>query len=133
MKDCTVILLYTFQQTLSRTRISKDEIIEIIKDAVNIEKEFVTDALPVSLLGMNALQMQSYIEFVADRLLVEFNCPKQYNAINPFDFMEKISVDTKQISSKGESVNTQSLELPVGNPPGHSAKTQIFKVKSPYT
>jgi len=76
-------------------KISKDEIIEIIKDAVNIEKEFVTDALPVSLLGMNALQMQSYIEFVADRLLVEFNCPKQYNAINPFDFMEKISVDTK--------------------------------------
>jgi len=95
MKDCTVILLYTFFNKHLVNKISKDEIIEIIKDAVNIEKEFVTDALPVSLLGMNALQMQSYIEFVADRLLVEFNCPKQYNAINPFDFMEKISVDTK--------------------------------------
>jgi len=76
-------------------KLSQEEIIEIIVDAVKIEKEFVTDALPVSLLGMNANQMQQYIEFVADRLLVELNCPKQYNATNPFDFMEKISVDTK--------------------------------------
>lgn len=76
-------------------KIPQDEITEIIKDAVEIEKEFVTDALPVSLLGMNASQMQTYIEFVADRLLVEFRCPKVYNAKNPFDFMEKISVDRK--------------------------------------
>jgi ribonucleoside-diphosphate reductase beta chain len=76
-------------------KIPQDEITKIIKDAVEIEKDFVTDALPVSLLGMNATQMQSYIEFVADRLLQEFNCPKVYNAKNPFDFMEKISVDRK--------------------------------------
>ena len=76
-------------------KLPQDEVIEIIKDAVEIEKEFVTDALPVSLLGMNASQMQTYIEFVADRLLSDLNCPKQYNVKNPFDFMEKISVDTK--------------------------------------
>ena len=68
---------------------------EIIKDAVNIEKEFVTDALPVKLIGMNAELMCQYIEFVADRLLVELNCPKVYNSTNPFDFMEMISLQGK--------------------------------------
>jgi ribonucleoside-diphosphate reductase beta chain len=68
---------------------------EIIKDAVNIEKEFVTDALPVKLIGMNADLMCQYIEFVADRLLVELNCPKVYNSTNPFDFMEMISLQGK--------------------------------------
>ncbi len=64
-------------------------------DAVVIEKEFVTDALPVSLIGMNAELMCQYIEFVADRLLVALGLQKQYNATNPFDFMEMISLQGK--------------------------------------
>ncbi|MFY0689868.1 MAG: ribonucleotide-diphosphate reductase subunit beta [Cyclobacteriaceae bacterium] len=68
---------------------------DIIKDAVEIEKEFVTDALPVKLIGMNADLMCQYIEFVADRLLMELECPKVYGASNPFDFMEMISLQGK--------------------------------------
>ncbi|MEM9416956.1 MAG: ribonucleotide-diphosphate reductase subunit beta, partial [Bacteroidota bacterium] len=72
-----------------------ERVTQIITDAVAIEKEFVTDALPVRLIGMNADLMSQYIEFVADRLLVELNCPKVYNAANPFDFMEMISLQGK--------------------------------------
>jgi ribonucleoside-diphosphate reductase beta chain len=68
---------------------------EIIASAVEIEKEFVTDALPVSLIGMNAAMMQQYIEFVADRLLVALGCTKHFNATNPFDFMEMQSLQGK--------------------------------------
>lgn len=68
---------------------------KIIKDAVEIEKEFVTDALPVKLIGMNSDLMCQYIEFVADRLLLELGCEKVYNATNPFDFMEMISLQGK--------------------------------------
>ena len=68
---------------------------EIIADAVSIEKEFVTDALPVKLIGMNSDLMCQYIEFVADRLLSELGCPKIYNSTNPFDFMEMISLQGK--------------------------------------
>ncbi|MFT4900662.1 MAG: ribonucleoside-diphosphate reductase beta chain [Flavobacteriales bacterium] len=67
----------------------------IITDAVGIEKEFVTDALPVKLIGMNADLMCQYIEFCADRLLIELGCKKVYNATNPFDFMELISLQGK--------------------------------------
>jgi ribonucleoside-diphosphate reductase beta chain len=70
-------------------------ITKIIVDAVDMEKEFVTEALPVGLIGMNAELMCQYIEFVADRLLMEVGCPKQYNAENPFDFMELISLQGK--------------------------------------
>jgi ribonucleoside-diphosphate reductase beta chain len=76
-------------------KLPKERIIEIIKDAVEIEKEFVTDALPVNLIGMNAAQMRQYIEFVADRLLNELVGTKVYNAINPFDFMDMISLRGK--------------------------------------
>lgn len=68
---------------------------QIIRDAVAIEKEFVTDALPVRLIGMNAELMCQYIEFVADHLLVALGCPKLFNATNPFDFMELISLQGK--------------------------------------
>ena len=68
---------------------------KIIVDAVNMEKEFVTEALPVRLIGMNADLMQQYIEFVADRLLVELGNEKVYNATNPFDFMDMISLQGK--------------------------------------
>ncbi|MFC0185784.1 ribonucleoside-diphosphate reductase beta chain [Pseudarcicella hirudinis] len=85
-------LLYTDH---IKNQLSKERVYEIILDAVKIEKEFVTDALPVSLIGMNAELMCQYIEFVADRLLVSLGCEKQFNAINPFDFMEMISLQGK--------------------------------------
>ena len=76
-------------------RLPEDTVVEIIKDAVNLEKEFVTDALPVKLIGMNSDLMCQYIEFVADRLLVELGCPRVYNSSNPFDFMDMISLQGK--------------------------------------
>ena len=76
-------------------KLDDDTVIGIIMDAVTIEKEFVTDALPVSLIGMNADLMCQYIEFVADRLLGELIGRKVYNASNPFDFMEMISLQGK--------------------------------------
>ena len=68
---------------------------KIIEDAVKIEQEFVSDALPVRLIGMNSDLMCQYIEFVADRLLTALGCPKLYNSSNPFDFMEMISLQGK--------------------------------------
>lgn len=74
---------------------SHERIIEIIRDAVSIEQDFLTNALPVRLIGMNCDLMSQYIEFVADRLLVDFGIEKIYNTHNPFDFMEMISLDGK--------------------------------------
>lgn len=76
-------------------KIPNDRIIEIITDAVEIEQEFVCDALPVDLIGMNAKLMSQYIEFCADRLLLSLGVEKYYNAENPFDFMEMISLQGK--------------------------------------
>lgn len=76
-------------------KLSNERITEIICNAVEIEKEFVSDALPVELIGMNALLMCEYIEFVADRLLVALGCPKHYNKPNPFQWMEMISLQGK--------------------------------------
>lgn len=74
---------------------TREEIVKIISDAVAIEQEFLTKALPVSLIGMNCNLMKQYIAFVADRLLVDLGCDKIYNAENPFDFMENISLEGK--------------------------------------
>mgnify|MGYP002632107945 FL=1 len=76
-------------------QLSKDQVKEIIMDAVEIEKEFVTDAIPVRLIGMNSDLMGQYIEFVADRLLMELGNEKVYNTSNPFDFMDMISIQGK--------------------------------------
>ncbi|MFN4235171.1 MAG: ribonucleoside-diphosphate reductase small subunit [Bacteroidia bacterium] len=76
-------------------KLPKETVKQIITDAVAIEKEFVSDALPVKLIGMNADLMCQYIEFVADRLLVELGNEKVYNVSNPFDFMELISLEGK--------------------------------------
>jgi len=76
-------------------RPSKDVIEKVIIEAVGIEQEFLTEALPVALLGMNHTLMKQYIEFVADRLLVSMGNPKYYKATNPFDFMENISLAGK--------------------------------------
>lgn len=78
-----------------KNKLPDETIIGIIKDAVQIEKEFVTDSLPVNLIGMNAELMCQYIEFVADRLLNELVGKKVYGATNPFDFMEMISLRGK--------------------------------------
>ncbi len=67
----------------------------MITEAVTIEQEFLTDALPCALLGMNAVLMKQYIEFVADRLLLALGNSKYYNSTNPFDFMESISLAGK--------------------------------------
>merc|ERR1711937_122874 len=74
---------------------SQDRILEIVKEAVDIECDFLTNALPVALIGMNCDLMVQYIKFVADRLRVELECPKVFNTKNPFDFMEAISLEGK--------------------------------------
>ena len=76
-------------------KVPKERIREIIVDALNIEREFITESLPVSLIGMNATLMTQYLEFVADRLLVELGCDREYNVANPFDFMDMISLQGK--------------------------------------
>jgi len=74
---------------------SQERIYEIVKNAVDIEIEFLTEALPVALIGMNSGLMINYIKFVADRLLTELQCQKVYKTENPFDFMENISLEGK--------------------------------------
>jgi len=76
-------------------KVPKDRIKEIIVNALDIEREFVTESLPVSLIGMNAALMTQYLEFVADRLLVELGCERVYGSANPFDFMDMISLQGK--------------------------------------
>ena len=76
-------------------KIDKARIYEIIKEAVEIETEFICDALPCNLIGMNSLLMTQYIQFVADRLCVQLGYKKIYSVSNPFDFMELISLESK--------------------------------------
>lgn len=76
-------------------RPSKQAVQDVITEAVKIEQEFLTEALPCALLGMNSALMKQYIEFVADRLLLTLGNQKFYNATNPFDFMESISLAGK--------------------------------------
>jgi ribonucleoside-diphosphate reductase beta chain len=84
-------LLYS----MLKTKLTHQQVQDMITNAVAIEQEFITDALPVDLIGMNAKLMRQYIEFVADRLLNSLNYPKFYNSANPFDFMEAISLEGK--------------------------------------
>jgi len=76
-------------------KVSETRIKEIIISALEIEKEFITESLPVRLIGMNSDLMKQYLEFVADRLLVDLGCSKIYNSENPFDFMMNISLQGK--------------------------------------
>lgn len=76
-------------------KLPKAKIHEIIKEAVEIEQEFICEALPCRLIGMNSKLMTQYIEFVADRLCLQLGYDKIYNSINPFDFMEMISIEGK--------------------------------------
>lgn len=85
------ILLYSkLERKLSQTQVH-----DIIKEAVDIEKEFITDAIPCRMIGMNSKLMVQYIEFVADRLALQLGYEKIYNSTNPFDFMELISIESK--------------------------------------
>lgn len=76
-------------------QLDKETITQIVTEAVEIEKEFITDALPASLIGINAQSMTQYIEFVADHWLVTMGCQKFYHSTNPFDWMELISLEGK--------------------------------------
>tara|TARA_A100001015_G_scaffold321219_1_gene450841 strand:- start:1438 stop:2415 length:978 start_codon:yes stop_codon:yes gene_type:complete len=88
--DFAVLLFSKLKKKPKRAKI-----LEIFKEAVNIEKEFICEALPCRLIGMNSTLMSQYIEFVADRLLVQLGYNKYYKSENPFDFMEMISLEGK--------------------------------------
>ena len=78
-----------------QNKLSEKKIKEIICGALEVEKEFILEALPVRLIGMNSDLMSQYLEFVTDRLLVSLNCSKVYNVENPFDFMQNIALQGK--------------------------------------
>ena len=88
--EFAVLLYKKLQKQLKKSRVH-----EMIKEAVEIEKEFITEALPCRLIGMNSTLMCQYIEFVADRLVLQLGYEAIYNATNPFDFMEMISIEGK--------------------------------------
>jgi len=85
------VLMYS----LLKNKPSKEIILNIIKEAVDLEKEFITGSLPCNLIGMNHILMKQYIEFIADRLLLMFGLEKYYQSVNPFDWMELISIQGK--------------------------------------
>jgi ribonucleotide reductase beta subunit family protein with ferritin-like domain len=76
-------------------KLKKSTVYKIVKDAVKAEKQFITKALPCELIGMNAELMSQYIEFVADRLIMQLGYPSLFNVANPFEFMERISLEGK--------------------------------------
>jgi ribonucleoside-diphosphate reductase subunit M2 len=78
-----------------KNKLTKETVLELIKEAVEIEREFICEALPCKLISMNAKLMSQYIEFVADRLIVQLGYDKIYNVSCPFDFMEQISIEGK--------------------------------------
>lgn len=85
------VLLYS----MLKNKLTQEEIHSIIKEAVDIENEFITESIPCHMLGMNADLMTQYIKYVADRLVVQLDYDKVYNVSNPFDFMERIGLNTK--------------------------------------
>ena len=101
-------------------KLKQEEIEKIICDAVNIEKEFITESLPCNLIGMNRDLMIEYIEFVADRLIVQLGYKRVYNSKNPFPFMEMISLEGKtnffekrvgEYSLTGVGVENENMEF----------------------
>ena len=85
----------TYMFTKCKVKPSKEKVFEIFKEAVDIEKEFITDSIPCALLGMNNILMKQYIEYVSDRLLIQLGYDKMFNVDNPFPFMENISINNK--------------------------------------
>jgi ribonucleoside-diphosphate reductase beta chain len=90
---------------------SKEKIKEILLSALDIEKEFILESLPVSLIGMNADLMKQYLEFVVDGLLSTLNCEKVFNTKNPFEFMNQIALKTKQNFFEGRSTEYKAADL----------------------
>ena len=90
---------------------SEKRIREILLSALEIEKEFITESLPVSLIGMNSNLMKQYLEFVVDGLLVKFGCKKEFNVEQPFKFMEQIAVETKGNFFESRTVEYQKAKL----------------------
>jgi len=92
-------------------RPSEKRIKEILLSALEIEKEFITESLPVSLIGMNSNLMKQYLEFVVDGLLVKLGCKKEFNVEQPFKFMEQIAVGTKGNFFESRTVEYQKAKL----------------------
>ena len=90
---------------------SEKRIKEILLSALEIEKEFITESLPVSLIGMNSNLMKQYLEFVVDGLLVKFGCNKEFNVDQPFKFMEQIAVETKGNFFESRTMEYQKAKL----------------------
>jgi len=90
---------------------SEKRIKEILLSALEIEKEFITESLPVSLIGMNSNLMKQYLEFVVDGLLVKFGCSKEFNVEQPFKFMEQIAVETKGNFFESRTMEYQKAKL----------------------
>ena len=90
---------------------TESRIKEIILSALEIEKEFITESLPVSLIGMNSNLMKQYLEFVTDGLLVKFGCKKEFNVEQPFKFMEQIAVETKGNFFESRTMEYQRAKL----------------------
>ena len=109
-------------------KVPKERIKEIIVDALNIEREFIVESLPVKLIGMNSDLMTKYLEFVTDRLLVELGCEKVYNSENPFDFMEMISLEGRQISLKRVGDYQKAGVLSDSNDSRHLSFDDDFKI-----
>ena len=79
-----------------KNRLDEDIVQKIVREAVQIEEEFCSDALPVALIGMNAKEMQTYVQFVADYLLVMLGYSKIYNVSNPFSYMDNQALESKE-------------------------------------
>jgi ribonucleoside-diphosphate reductase beta chain len=92
-------------------RPSEKRIKEILLSALEIEKEFITESLPVSLIGMNSNLMKQYLEFVVDGLLVKMGCGKEFNVEQPFKFMEQIAVETKGNFFESRTMEYQKAKL----------------------
>ena len=90
---------------------SEKRIKEILLSALEIEKEFITESLPVSLIGMNSNLMRQYLEFVVDGLLVKFGCSKEFNVEQPFKFMEQIAVETKGNFFESRTMEYQKAKI----------------------
>ncbi len=107
------VLLYS----MIKNKLSQETVHEIMREAVQVEKNFITESIPCSMLGMNKELMSVYIEFVADRLLAQLDYEKIWNSANPFPFMERTSIETK--SNFFESRVSQYSKANVGNKQEH--------------
>ncbi|TBU33235.1 beta subunit of ribonucleotide reductase [Dichomitus squalens] len=121
-----------------RRRPHPERVVKIITEAVEIEKEFLSEALPVSLIGMNAQLMCQYIEFVADRLLVALGNEKHYNATNPFDFMDMISLQgkanffEKRVSEYAKANFNHTLSREGSEKPAEGSSNHVFTLNEDF-